>query len=264
MRQAAAKPSAASAGAGSALDRRPVPVEEAAEALHRPGLVEERQRVQLLQRKAPAQLDQQIDGELVEMFLGLAPRQEAGIGIVAEILQQQEPGGLIRRQDRRHGQARAAQKPRHRQEGPDILRRRRIHEDRGLALPRQPLIAAEGGIARDGPALGRTPAGRGQESFDQQGPRARSRRDLRQQPRPAPAAFETDLARGRPVGEIQRDLQPVRRQQRPQPLRPFDQGDALGEGILDIELDGLLGVLQAVEVEMPDPAMGARRRSAPR
>ena len=59
----------------STLNGRPVPVEEAARPSIVRGLVEERQRVQLLQRKAPAQLDQEIDGELVEMFLGFAPRQ---------------------------------------------------------------------------------------------------------------------------------------------------------------------------------------------
>src|SRR5690242_17685924 len=43
-------------------------------------------------------------------------------------------------------------------------------------------------------------------------------------------------------------------QQPPQPLRPFDQHDALGQGIFPAELVDLFGRLQAIEIEMPKGA----------
>src|SRR5581483_10972237 len=81
---------------------------------------------------------------------------------------------------------------------------------------------------------------------------------LPQQRRAAPSvARQTQPARRRRGAEGEFDLESSGRKQGAETLRPFDQRYALGEGILDVELDRLLRVAQAVEIEMPYPPAGA-------
>lgn len=44
----------------------------------------------------------------------------------------------------------------------------------------------------------------------------------------------------------------MRRQQRPQPFRPLNQGNARGESVLDAEFEGILGQRDAKQVKMPE------------
>ena len=53
--------------------------------------------------------------------------------------------------------------------------------------------------------------------------------------------------------------QPALRQQRPEPVRPFDQDDAGGERFFDAQLERLLGIIDPVQVEMPDRRIGDAR-----
>ncbi len=48
------------------------------------------------------------------------------------------------------------------------------------------------------------------------------------------------------------DIEPLRRQQRSDALRPFDQGDALAPGLLDAKLIHILRGHKAIEIEVPD------------
>src|SRR6185437_9136890 len=70
--------------------------------------------------------------------------------------------------------------------------------------------------------------------------------------RPAGGGLEPRDARRRlrPLAERQQKM--LGRQQRPQPLRPFDQADAFGQRVLNTQLPALLRRGQTVEVEMPD------------
>ncbi len=52
--------------------------------------------------------------------------------------------------------------------------------------------------------------------------------------------------------EIQRHVQSFRWKQGAQARGPFDERDALGEGVFDIQFDRLIGLLQTIEIEMPD------------
>ncbi len=96
--------------------------------------------------------------------------------------------------------------------------------------------------------------------------RARSWRDdpfQARAPRPASAASRAARRSGAVPGRSV-DIETLARQQRPQPLRPFDERDAAAQGLLDAELVDLLRLGQAIEIEMPDrrPA-GRARRSRP-
>jgi len=62
--------------------------------------------------------------------------------------------------------------------------------------------------------------------------------------------FHTAFFGRPPEGEADRQM--CRRQERPQPLRPFDQADAFGKGFLDAEFPRLFRRLDAEEIEMPD------------
>ncbi len=56
--------------------------------------------------------------------------EQRGMGVVAEILDQQQAGGFVGGDDLGRGQADAGDVARDGHEGPDILRRRRIHQQR--------------------------------------------------------------------------------------------------------------------------------------
>ena len=62
-----------------------------------------------------------------------------------------------------------------------------------------------------------------------------------------------------PIGRgtlTKRQIEPLGGQQRPQPLGPFDQTDAVVEGVLEAELIDRLGALDAVQIEMPQGEAG--------
>src|SRR6185437_7828370 len=108
-----------------------------------------------------------VDGKAIERRLVVSLAEEPGVGCVPEILEKKEPGCLFRREDARDGE-----------KGPDILlRRRRIHQDRPLAAPPQPLVAAERGVTGKRLALGRAPAGADEEILDKRGAVSHRRRE---------------------------------------------------------------------------------------
>src|SRR5690242_16387901 len=74
---------------------------------------------------------------------------------------------------------------------------------------------------------------------------------------PARVAFEDGAARGGRAPGRQAQIEAPRGERRAEPFRPFEENDAVDEGLLEAELEDLLGALQPVEVEMPDDA--ARR-----
>ena len=109
-------------------------------------------------------LDQHVGRPGIELALVAARRQNAGIGVVAEILQQQEALLGILGEDLRRAEAERDQVPADPHEGPHIfLRWWGIHDDRRTARPAQAEILAERGIARQQAFAGIAPAGAAHE-----------------------------------------------------------------------------------------------------
>src|SRR5262249_45121829 len=69
---------------------------------------------------------------------------------------------------------------------------------------------------------------------------------------PAGAARQNGAPRLRSRRKQDGDLEPPAWQERTQPLGPFDQRNAVAERLLDTELPGLLRMIQAIKVEVPD------------
>jgi len=63
---------------------------------------------------------------------------------------------------------------------------------------------------------------------------------------------QLDLAGAAAVGKGKDDVEAVRRQQRAQAGRPFDQADRTRESVFDPQFVGVLGRLEAIQVVMPD------------
>ena len=116
------------------------------------------------------QFDQHVGGERVERRLIAAGGQRAGVGLVAQILQQQQTRGYVGGEDFRRAETEPVQQPRDPQEGGDILlRRRRVHQHRAVAAAAQSDIAPERRIAGERMAFRIPPAIRGKETVDGRG-----------------------------------------------------------------------------------------------
>ena len=118
-------------------------------------------------RRQPVQVDQHVDGRTVEA-LGVGARcQQPGEGVVAEILQQQQPVGLVGGENGGGAEAEPVQVAGDPHERPDVLvLGRRVHQHRDGAVVADPVVAPEGGVAGQRSDLGMPPAGRRQERLD--------------------------------------------------------------------------------------------------
>lgn len=108
---------------------------------------------------AAMQVDQQVDRQPVEAALVPSRRQEAGIGVVAQILEEQQAPVLVRREHARRAVAEAGEMAGNGKERPHVLLgRRRVHQDGAPVAVAQALIVPERGIARQPRARGAAPA----------------------------------------------------------------------------------------------------------
>ena len=60
------------------------------------------------------------------------------------------------------------------------------------------------------------------------------------------------------VHAVEGDVESVLGQQPAEPFGPLDKADAIGEGVLDTQFQGLVGTLDAVQVEVPHRRPGER------
>src|SRR6204780_5661786 len=73
---------------------------------------------------------------------------------------------------------------------------------------------------------------------------------------PQARAGQRGDARAVAFAHRQGQVEPLRRQKRAEPLRPFDQADAFGQRLLQPELAPLIGRFDAVEMEIPERRAG--------
>jgi hypothetical protein len=88
--------------------------------------------------------------------------KQAGEKVVAQVFKQQKAVGQVLGQDRRGGQAKAAQVAGHGREGRRVVgaARRVVHQDRRRRAKPQPFVAPVRGVAGQVAAVGLAPAGR--------------------------------------------------------------------------------------------------------
>ena len=158
------------AGRGSA-DRGQVPLDQ------QRGLFEQRVRVVVgeaggdrQERGSAVQIHQKIDGEGVKRRLRRArarPGQHPVEGVVAQVLEQHEPGVGVVGIDPRRAESEGGQVPRDRQERARVLvGRRRVHQHRRSPGALETLVAAERGVAGERRAPCLFPAGTTKERLD--------------------------------------------------------------------------------------------------
>ena len=161
---------------GAAKHRRPCPVDEQRR------LFQEHVVVVILQPRRhdalgvdPVQLDQYVDGKLVKTGLDRAAVpapgvEDPGIGLIAQILEQQQAVLAVLGQDVRGAEAEGLQVPGDGDEGIDVLfRSRHVHQHRPPVAQGQPKVASERRIAGQRRPLGAVPALGGEEEIDQFG-----------------------------------------------------------------------------------------------
>ena len=113
---------------------------------------------------------QHVCGAAIEFELVAAGGQDPGIGIVAEILEEQEAVILVDNLDDRSAETEPDQVSVDSHERPHVLLRRRgVHDDRRGARPAQPIVGTERGIAGQQPLAGIAPAGAAHEVGTQPG-----------------------------------------------------------------------------------------------
>ena len=114
------------------------------------------------------QRDQRVDRQRVERARRRAAREQAGIGVVAQVLEQQEAGRGVLGQHSGRRKSERVQVARDAHEGAHVfLRRRRVHEHDASLRSLEAIIFAERGIAGDPPPRGLIPAMTLQELRDQ-------------------------------------------------------------------------------------------------
>ncbi len=148
--------------------RRQVPVGEQEGLVQQPLVVVGRKPVRhRLVRRQAVQADQHVRGQLVKSAFVRVVLQQPGIGVVAEILQQQESRVLVRRQDLRRAETQGKQVAGDANEGTHVLLgRRRVHQNGAGAVLEQSVVAPERGIAGKRAALRPAPTVGFQEYAD--------------------------------------------------------------------------------------------------
>ena len=143
-----------------------VPVGEPACLLQQRGVVIGRKALRNRLGRA-VQMDEHVHGEGVKGGLVPAAGQHARVGVVAQVLQQQQAGVGVLGQDFRRAQPQVPEVPGHADERAHVfVRRRRVHEHRPPGAVDQTLVAAERGVAGKGPALRPVPPVDGEEGGD--------------------------------------------------------------------------------------------------
>ena len=214
-------PDRAVVGRGGRAERRGVPLGQQPRLAHQPSIVVARQgRI----GRRPLQHREQVDRGVVEASSSARRRRPPGEQIIAQIFEQDEPGGAVRGDHRRRAQAELAQPAPIARNGPRSsaaggtsistagARRRRgarsgapRHRPRAACAWRRPSRSAEEVIDRGAALAHRSASSIASRSA---------------QPGPAHQARDPGLRPG-PLREA--DVEPVLRQQRRGALGPFDQ-----------------------------------------